>query len=112
MLDLDASTGVWPDEVRVRHLLSHTSGFDGEIGDLARFGDGDDALGRAVAELPCARRWLGVDEVWSYANSGYWLAGWLAAERAGSTYEEALAARVLGAAGLEATSFDEPDLGG
>jgi len=111
-LDLDAPTAVWPEEVRVRHLLSHTSGFDGEIGDLARFGDGDDALGRAVAELPGTRRWLGVDEVWSYANSGYWLAGWLAAERAGSTYEDALDARVLRPAGLEATAFDEPDLGG
>jgi CubicO group peptidase (beta-lactamase class C family) len=111
-LDLDSSTGVWPEEVRVRHLLSHTSGFDGEIGDLARFGDGDDALARAVAELPGARRWFGVDEVWSYGNSGYWLAGWLAAERNGSTYEEALAAHVLRPAGLEATAFDEPDLGG
>jgi CubicO group peptidase (beta-lactamase class C family) len=107
-LDLDAPTGVWPDDVRVRHLLAHTSGYDGEIGDLARFGDGDDALRGAVAELPGARRWLGVDEVWSYANTGYWLAGWLAAERVGSTYEDALASRVLGPAGLEATAFDEP----
>lgn len=112
VLDLDAPTGVWPDDVRVRHLLAHTSGFDCEIGDLARFGDGDDALGAAVGELPSARRWLGVDEVWSYANTGYWLAGWLAAERVGSTYEEALAARVIGPAGLEATVFGEPDVAG
>jgi CubicO group peptidase (beta-lactamase class C family) len=111
-LDLDAPTGVWPDDVRVRHLLAHTSGYDGEIGDLARFGDGDDALRGAVAELPGARRWLGVGEVWSYANTGYWLAGCLAAERVGSTYEDALASRVLGPAGLEATAFDEPDLDG
>ena len=52
LLDLEATTGIWPDDVRVRHLLSHTSGYDGECGDLARFGFGDDALGRAVAELP------------------------------------------------------------
>src|SRR3954471_11213666 len=45
LLDLEAATGVWPDDVRVRHLLSHTSGYECEHGDLARFGDGDDALG-------------------------------------------------------------------
>ena len=28
LLDLDAPTGVWPEDVRVRHLLSHLSGFD------------------------------------------------------------------------------------
>ncbi len=112
LLDLDATTGVWPDDVRVRHLLSHTSGFDCENGDLARFGDGDDALGAAVAELPAVRRLVGVDEAWSYANTGYWLAAALCARAAGSTYEEALAEHVLGPARLAATAFDEPELAG
>ena len=31
LLDLDDPTGVWPDDVRIRHLLSHTSGFDCEL---------------------------------------------------------------------------------
>jgi CubicO group peptidase (beta-lactamase class C family) len=110
LLDFDARTGVWADDARVRHLLSHTSGYDCECGDLARFGDGDDALGAAVRELPSVRRLVGVDEVWSYSNAGYWLAGWLCAEAVGTTYEDALAAHVLGE--LPATSFDEPDLGG
>jgi CubicO group peptidase (beta-lactamase class C family) len=112
LLDLDAATGVWPDDVRVRHLLSHTSGFDSECGDLARFGDGDDALASVVRELPSVRRWVGPDEAWSYANGGYWLAGWLAADAAGATYEDALERRVVEAAGLETTSFGEPELGG
>src|SRR5579864_9499518 len=52
VLDLEAPTGVWPEDVRVRHLLAHVSGYDCELdGDLARFGDGDDALARCVAEL-------------------------------------------------------------
>ena len=110
LLDLDATTGVWPEDVRVRHLLSHTSGYDSECGDLARFGDGDDALGAAVRELPSVRRWVGADELWSYSNAGYWLAGWLCARAAGSTYEEALADHVL--RGLDATSFDAPDVAG
>jgi CubicO group peptidase (beta-lactamase class C family) len=112
LLELEESSGIWPADVRVRHLLSHTSGFDAEAGDLGRFGDGDDALAKIVAELPGIRRFLGVEQAWSYANTGYWLAGWLCAERAGTTYEEALAERVIGPAGLEATSFGEPDLAG
>jgi CubicO group peptidase (beta-lactamase class C family) len=114
LLEPDETTGSWPDDVRVRHLLSHTSGFDCELADrdYRRFGQGDDALGRCVAELPSVHRLFGVEEVWSYANTGYWLAGELCARRAGASFEEALAARVLRPAGLEATSFDEPDLEG
>jgi CubicO group peptidase (beta-lactamase class C family) len=112
LLDLDASTGVWPDDVRVRHLLSHTSGYTCECGDLTRFGPGDDALSAVVAELRGARRLVGVEQAWSYANTGYWLAAHLAALRAGVTYEDALAAQVLAPAGLESTSFGEPELGG
>jgi CubicO group peptidase (beta-lactamase class C family) len=114
LLGLDDPTGVWPDDVRVRHLLSHTSGFDCELpdSDLSRLGAGDDALAGAVAELPTVDRFVGVDEIWSYANTGYWLAGHLAAARLGTTYEDALNARVLEPFRLGATSFAEPDLAG
>jgi D-alanyl-D-alanine carboxypeptidase len=112
LLDPQGTTGVWPADVRVRHLLSHTSGYDCECGDLARFGNGDDALPALVRELPGVRRYVGIEQAWSYANTGYWLAGWLAAEEAGRTYEEALAERILSPAGLESTSFGEPDLAG
>lgn len=112
LLDPQGTTGVWPGDVRVRHLLSHTSGYDCECGELARFGTGDDALSAVVGELPAIRRFLGVEQAWSYANSGFWLAGWLAAAQAGQTYEDALAERVLRPAGLESTSFGEPDLPG
>ncbi len=110
LLDLEAPTGAWPADVRVRHLLAHTSGFDCENGDLARFGDGDGALAAAIGELPAVRRWVGADEAWSYANTGYWLAAALCAEAAGATYEDALLERVLRPAGLTATAFDEPEL--
>ena len=112
LLDPQGTTGVWPADVRIRHLLSHTSGYDCECGDLARFGDGDDALPAVVSELPGVRRYLGVEQAWSYANSGFWLAGLLAAQQAGQTYEEALAEHVLRPAALESTSFGEPGLAG
>ena len=77
------TTGIWPADVRVRHLLSHTSGYDCELpGDLARFGDGRRrAGGRRRRAARSVRRFLGVEQAWSYANTGYWLAGHLAAER-------------------------------
>ena len=103
LLDFEDSTGVWPADVRIRHLLSHTSGYDSETGDLARFGGGDDALAAVVAELPSVRRFLAVEQVWSYANSGYWPSGLLCAQRAGSTYEDAIAKYILQPLGLEAT---------
>jgi CubicO group peptidase (beta-lactamase class C family) len=112
LLNLEDASGVWPPDVRVRHLLSHTSGFDGEHGDLSRFGEGDDALAAVAAELPGVRRWLPVEQAWSYANTGFWLAGVLCAERAGSTYEDALAERALHPLGLESTSFGEPEVPG
>jgi CubicO group peptidase (beta-lactamase class C family) len=115
LLDLEETTGVWPEDVRVRHLLSHTSGFDSELPggrDAFVFGDGDDALAREMEEVRHVRRFLGVEQCWSYANSGYWLAGHLCAIAAGTLYEDALAARILRPLGLEATSFGEPELHG
>jgi D-alanyl-D-alanine carboxypeptidase len=112
LLDFEDSSGVWPADVRIRHLLSHTSGFDSECGDLSRFGDGEDALAALVAELPSVRRFLAVEQAWSYANSGYWLTGLLCAQRAKSTYEDAVRERILEPLGLESTSFDEPELTG
>ncbi len=112
LLDLEASTGIWPDDVKVRHLLSHTSGYDCEYGDLARLGDGDGALATAVAGLGETRRFLPAEQVWSYANTGYWIAGALCAAAAGSTYEDALHARVLTPAHMDGADFGEPDLPG
>jgi CubicO group peptidase (beta-lactamase class C family) len=114
LLDVEEPTGVWPEDVRVRHLLSHTSGFDCELpdGDYARFGDGDGALAACVTELGGVPRLVGSDDIWSYANTGYWLAGHLAAERGDASFEELVRDRVLAPAGLEATSFAEPDLAG
>ena len=112
LLDLEAETGLWPADVRVRHLLSHTSGYDCELPerDQARFGDDDGALAATVAELGSVRRFLGVEEAWSYANTGYWLAGHLCSRAAGTSFEEAMVRRILRPAGLESTSFGEPEI--
>ena len=56
LLDLEETTGVWAPDVRVRHLLSHTSGYDAEHGDMSLHADGDDALDRAVARCRRPKR--------------------------------------------------------
>jgi CubicO group peptidase (beta-lactamase class C family) len=112
LLDPGEPVELWGPDVRLRHLLSHTSGYPCELGDLTRFGSGDNALTALAAELGELRPLVPVETAWSYANTGYWLAGWLAAERAGTSYEDALARLVLGPARLDATAFDDPDLVG
>jgi len=99
-------------EVTVQHLLSHLGGFEGERGDLARFGDGDDALPRLVEELAEQRQLVAPDELWSYSNAGYWLVAQFLADRLGGTYEDVLGDWVLRPLGLSRTSFAAPDATG
>jgi CubicO group peptidase (beta-lactamase class C family) len=105
LLGLEERTGVWAPDVRVRHLLSHTSGYDCEIADMT-------SLERLAEQLPRVRRWLGTEQVWSYSNAGYWLVGLLCSAADDASYEDALARHVLQPLGLEATAFDDPDLPG
>ena len=114
LLELGWATGIWGPDVRVRHLLSHTSGYDGELAgvDQAELDTAEDPLEAQLPALRSVRRWVGVDQCWSYANSGYWIAGWMSARADGSSFEEALQARVLRPLGLEATSFEGADLRG
>jgi CubicO group peptidase (beta-lactamase class C family) len=99
-------------DVTVRHLLSHLGGFESECGDLARFGEGDDALTLLATELLRQRQVVPPGELWSYCNAGYWLLGWFLAERAGSTYEDALTDFVLRPLGLSRTGFGAPEATG
>ena len=114
LLDVEGPTGVWAPDVRIRHLLSHTSGYDCELTevDQSAFEDADDPLAAQWPALASVRRWVGVEQCWSYANTGYWIAGQLCAETAGRPYEEALAEQILRPLGLEATTFDGADVPG
>lgn len=98
--------------VTVSHLLAHAGGFEGECGDLTRFGEGDDALPRLAAELGAQRALVPPGELWSYCNAGYWLLGHFLAKRAGSSYEDALEQTVLRPLGLGDTGFEPPEATG
>jgi CubicO group peptidase (beta-lactamase class C family) len=99
-------------DVTVRHLLAHLGGFESEAGDLARFGDEDDALTRLATELLRQRQLVPPGELWSYCNAGYWLLGWFLAQRAGSSFEDALTDWVLRPLGLSRTGFGPPEATG
>ena len=114
LLDVEQTTGIWKPNVRVRHLLSHTSGYDCELPavDQATFELEEDPLEAQLPALRSVRQWVGVEQCWSYANTGYWLAAWMAARAADAAYEDALAARIMRPAGLESTSFEGPEVSG
>ena len=105
LLSLEERTAVWAPDVRVRHVLSHTSGYASEVEDWS-------SLERVLEQLPTVRRWIGAEQVWSYSNAGYALVGTLCAAAADASYEDALSAHLLRPLGLDATSFDRPALAG
>lgn len=75
-----------PDE-RMRALLSHTAGL------------------RCESRKPLPDEAQGL---FSYSNSGYIEAGNIAAEACGTSFDSALAERILAPLGLDATAFEEP----
>lgn len=116
-LDLDTPIVSWlPDlaladprtrrGLTLRHLLSHTSGLEGEWrGDLESYGRNDDALARLIGDYPRLAQYAPLGQYWGYCNTGYWLAGHLIATVTGRSYEQALRERVLEPLGMRATAL-------
>src|SRR3954454_3671405 len=59
--------------VTMRHLLTHTSGIDGDV--FTDTGRGDECLERYVALLAEVKQNHPLGATWSYCNSGFSLAG-------------------------------------
>jgi len=79
-----------PEDERLRRLLSHTAGLRPE----------------SAEALPEEAQGL-----FSYSNSGYWRAGAACAAACGSSFEDAMRARLLEPLGLAATGFEVPEAG-
>ncbi len=82
----------------VRHLLSHTAGFEGDI--FTDTGPGDDALEKYVAQLGDVAQLFPAGEQFSYNNAGYCVLGRLVEVLRGGTYDECLRSRLFGPLGL------------
>jgi CubicO group peptidase (beta-lactamase class C family) len=85
------------------HLLTHTSGIEGDRFD--DYGYGDDALERYVAGLASARQIHPPGQHWSYCNSGFSLAGRLIEVVTGRSFEAAMRELIFGPLGLKRSCF-------
>jgi CubicO group peptidase (beta-lactamase class C family) len=111
-IDLDAPARTYLPELRlgdasateiitVRHLLTHTSGVDGDFFD--DFGRGDDCVERYVAACERLPSLFAPGAMWSYCNAGFVVLGRIVERFTRSTWDRALRTRLLDPAGLHAT---------
>jgi dipeptidyl aminopeptidase/acylaminoacyl peptidase/CubicO group peptidase (beta-lactamase class C family) len=87
--------------VTMRHLLTHTSGIDGDV--FTDTGRGDDCLQRYVELLADAAQNHPMGATFSYCNSGFVLAGRVIEKLTGTTWDRALATRIIKPLGLVRT---------
>lgn len=112
LIDLDAPVSEVLPELRLadpdvtkqltmRHLLTHTSGIDGDV--FTDTGRGDDCVEKYVAQLTEVSQNHPLGATWSYCNSGFALAGRVIEKLTGGTWDKALTDRVVAPLGLEHT---------
>jgi CubicO group peptidase (beta-lactamase class C family) len=116
-LDLDTPVRTYLPEFRMadadvterltmRHLFQHTGGFDGDY--FADFGRGDEALDRCVQSMVNLTQLAPLGAVWSYCNSGFYLAGRVIEAITGKTYEAAARELAIDPLGMK-HSFYSPE---
>ena len=91
--------------VTLRHLLTHTSGIDGDV--FTDTGRGDDCLAKYVAGLDQAAQNHPLGATWSYCNAGFPVIGRMAEVLSGQTWDAALRAKVIDPLGLDAVTLPE-----
>ena len=112
LLDLDAPVvDVLPElrladpdvakQVTMRHLLTHTSGIDGDV--FTDTGRGDDCVEKYVALLAEVAQNHPLGATWSYCNSGFVLAGRVIEKLTGATWDSAMKDRLFTPLGLSRT---------
>ncbi len=118
-LDLDAPLTRWVpdlpltrpagrDPLTIRHLLNHTTGFEGDL--FFDTGSGDDALATGISQFDRIPQWTVPGEVFAYCNTGFYLAGRIIEIVTGNCYEAAVTELVIDPLGLTQTGFPSADL--
>ena len=87
--------------VTMRHLLTHTSGIDGDV--FTDTGRGDDCLEKYAAQLKDAAQNHPLGATWSYCNSGFSLAGRVIEKLTGGTWDAAIQQKLVAPLGLTHT---------
>ncbi|GAA4557406.1 serine hydrolase domain-containing protein [Planotetraspora kaengkrachanensis] len=88
--------------VTVWHLLTHTSGIDGDL--FTDTGRGDDALEKYVALLADVAHNHPIGATWSYCNAGYSVLGRIIEVLTGQTWDQAIKAKLFAPLGLTHTT--------
>lgn len=99
--DLDLRDPEVTEKVTIHHLLTHTSGIDGDV--FTDTGRGDDVLEKYVARLGEAAQNHPLGATWSYCNSGYVLLGRVIEVVTGQTWDQAMRERLFTPLGLTHT---------
>ena len=94
--------------VTMRHLLTHTGGWVGDY--FNDFGIGEDALAKMVAKMADLQQLTPLGEVWSYNNSGFYLAGRVIEVVMEANFETAMKELVFDPLGLKTTFFFAHDV--
>jgi len=91
--DLELSDAEATGQVTMRHLLSHTSGIEGDR--FLDYGLGDDALEKSISEYNTLQQWYAPGEMFAYSNTSLSLAGRVIEVLAGTSYEQAMHQKLL-----------------
>jgi CubicO group peptidase (beta-lactamase class C family) len=82
----------------IRHLLTHTSGVDGDF--FEDFGRGDDCVERYVAACATLPSLFAPGAMWSYCNAGFVVLGRIIETMLGMSWDRALRERLLDPLGV------------
>jgi CubicO group peptidase (beta-lactamase class C family) len=89
------------DAITVRHLLTHSSGIDGDV--FTDTGRGDDCVERYVSLLASAQQVFAPGVAYSYCNAGFVVLGRIIEVLDGRTWDDSLRARLIEPLGLTST---------
>lgn len=87
--------------ITMRHLLTHMSGLEGDRFD--DFGVGDDALAKGIEQAYTWAQETDPGEIWSYCNSGFYLAGRVLEVLLEQPFETGMRERLFAPLGMQRT---------
>jgi CubicO group peptidase (beta-lactamase class C family) len=93
--------------VTLRHLLSHTAGFEERIAGILGYGDSIESLHDVLALDPPEQVYA-PGTVPAYSNYGNALAGYIVERQSGIPFAEYVDTHILAPAGMESSSFAQP----